>query len=201
MYSLIYLTDETGNLGKELISHTLGSKGKWEILEDKNKLFEINSNSILYNYKKSGIYRFTINISRQELWYINYQMSIELNGINKQKIFYTHDVNPAQFSCIVKAEKGTFTNFQCNFQNQAIDKEDLNIIGDKNNYNFTYIEVQYIEDQIIEKRNEPIINTEDTQLTLNRRHIVKAPLLKTLNLSIDENCKVGDWVEIKNMDQ
>lgn len=51
-----------------------------------------------------------------------------------------------------------------------------------------------------EENKDPILITQDSQLNLNRRHIIKAPILKTLNLSIDENCKVGDWIEIKNMD-
>lgn len=61
------------------------------------------------------------------------------------------------------------------------------------------ITAKFIADTV-EQTAEPVMLTKDSSLKMNRRHIVKAPLLKTLNLSIDENCKLGDWIEIKNMD-
>lgn len=197
MYSLIYLKEDIKNLDNYNVKLTLGGD-KWKIVEDKNNCFSMGE-EIIYNYKKNGIYKFFLVFTAYSDIWGNGLTTLKINGTTQQTCFYRDNIYYGKLICVVQAKQGNSTNFQLEFLNShGKDRTTpLNIKGDSSNYNFTFLEVQYMGQEIIE---EPIIITEDSKITLNRRHIVKAPLLKTINLTLEDNASINDWVEVKNMD-
>lgn len=202
MYSLIYLTEDIKDLDKDSVHLILGGN-KWKVLEDKNNCFSIGD-EIIYNYKKTGIYKFLFKFSTYSNGFNYTPLTLKIKGIDEQTIYFIGMHSRTNFYKsllgIVKAEAGMQTNFELNIANDTDwMPKPLNIRGDNKNYNLTSLEVQYIDEDESESL-EPIIITDDAKLTLNRRHIVKAPLLKTINLTLEDKASINDWVEVKNMD-
>lgn len=203
MYSLIYLTEDIKYINNKNIksAHVILGGNKWKVLEDKNNCFSIG-NEIIYNYKKTGIYRLLFKFNTYSDGFSYTPLTLKIKGIDEQTIYYVGNSYRSNFYksllCIVKAKEGMQTNFELNITYDGDwTPKPIDIKGDDKNYNLTFLEVQYIDEGIIE---DPIIITDDAKLTLNRRHIVKAPLLKTINLILEDNASINDWVEVKNMD-
>lgn len=167
-------------------------------------------NPLIYKFQETGITDFTFSIiapnyprvndihpslAYYELW-IDGQKPYYFFFGSQTELLFTRTVS-------VFGEKGKTTKFKFRltlyFVTPNPDLKKYYFEGDQDTV-YSSITAKFIPDPIIEESNEPITITQDAQLTLNRRHIVKAPLLKILNLSMDENCKVGDWIELKNMD-
>lgn len=202
MYSMIYLAEDIKDLDKNNATLIVGGD-KWKVYQDKNNCFSMGD-EIRYNYKKTGTYRFLFRHHFYSNIWRNDGTTLTIQGIKEETAFCQGPgLNIYYYNkllCLVKAEAGMSTNFKLNMINRnTYNPTPLNIKGSPTNHNVTFFEVQYIDEDESESL-EPIIITEDTELTLNRRHIVKAPLLKTINLSINDNVKIGDSIEIKNMD-
>lgn len=167
-------------------------------------------NPLIYKFQETGITDFTFSIiapnyprvtdispsfAWYELWIDGDKPYYFFFGLQTD-ILFTRTVS-------VFATKGKTTKFKfrltIHFVTPNPDLKKYYFEGDPDTV-YSSITAKFIADPVIEESNDPITITQDAQLTLNRRHIVKAPLLKTINLSMDENCKVGDWIEIKNMD-
>lgn len=202
MYSLLYLAEDIKDLDKNNATLIVGGD-KWKIYQDKNNCFSMGD-EIRYHYKKTGTYRFLFRYNFYSNSWNNDGTTLKIKGI-KEEIAYCEGFSgrPYHYSkllCIVKAEAGMSTNFKLNMINRdTYSAIPLNIKGSPTNQNITFFEVQYIDEDESESL-EPIIITDDAELTLNRRHIVKAPLLKTINLTLKDNASMNDWVEVKNMD-
>lgn len=202
MYSMIYLAEDIKGLDKNNATLIVGGD-KWKVYQDKNNCFSIGD-EIRYHYKKTGLYRFLFRHHFYSNIWRNDGTTLTIQGIKEETAFCEGPgLNPYYYNkllCLVKAEAGMSTNFKLNMINRdTYTPTPLNIKGSPTNQNITFFEVQYIDEDESESL-EPIIITEDTELTLNRRHIVKAPILKTINLTLKDNASMNDWVEVKNMD-
>lgn len=191
----------------------LGQFSKWDTLKnDKNEFTSLGGNiesPITYKYQGTGTTNFVFSIvspirpdttgisqglASYELW---------IDGIKPYYFFFDSQLTNLYGRTIsVVGEKDKITKFKLRMNFHYITARDtiqkFYFEGDPNII-YSSITAQFIPDPILGINNDPIIISEDSQLTLNRQHIIKAPLLKTINLTIDENCKIGDWIELKNL--
>lgn len=170
-------------------------------------------NPLTYKFQETGITDFTFSIiapnypritdiSSSFAWY-----ELWIDG-NKPYYFFFGLQTDILFTRTVSvfATKGKTTKFKfrltIHFVTPNPDIKKYYFEGDPDTV-YSSITAKFISESVIEKKKlDPILVTSDTELKMNRRYIVKAPILKTLNLSMPDSTdiKVGDWIEIKNMD-
>jgi hypothetical protein len=191
----------------------LGSFQTWEAIKNtSNEFISLGgdpSTPLIYKYQDTGITDFTINIMappspiQSEIFSSRAYFELWINGIKPYySWFEERQSNIFDRTISVYGEKNKTTKFKFRltvlFMVPTPDLKKYYFEGDPDTV-YSSITAKFIPD-ITAENKEPILITEDTKLSLNRRHIVKAASLKTLQLTIDENCKIGDWIEIKNMD-
>lgn len=199
----------------------LGEFCKWHAIKNTDNDFISlggdKDNPIIYKYQETGITDFTFNIlaipyptlkndPNIDVWNLSSSAYFELwiDGI-KPYYFYFGLQNETIFTRTVSvmANKGQTTKFKfrltLNFLSYT-DQVDNFYFEGKQDIVCSSITAKFISEPIIQENNDPIIITDDAKLTLNRLHIVKAPLLKTINLTLEDNASINDWVEVKNMD-
>lgn len=192
----------------------LGEFTAWTALKNSSNEFISLGGSrespLIYKYQNTGITDFTFSIIAP-----NYPRQSEISNPLAYYELWIDGVKPYYFffgderemifnrTVSVVGNKDQTTKFKFRltiyFSSITPDLKKYYFEGDSDTV-YSSITAKFISDLPIEENKEPIVITEDSTLTLNQRHIVKAHLLKTINLSMDENCKVGDWIEIKNMD-
>lgn len=222
MISQIYL-DYTHNFFNAFINDPpfdfefyIGNVETYKVIEDKNNCFVslggdpstpvsykfLSNGWATFNFKIFGLNRFLNEKSSSsaiyELW---------IEGIEKPYYHFKEKSNGNMFdtSICVKGEKDQIAKFKfrLNIEEVYSDPPRENTYhyqGSKDTI-YSCITATFVPDEPIQQKKEsPIILTTDSTLKMNRRYIVKAPILKTLQLSIDEDCKEDDYIEIKNMD-
>ena len=199
----------------------LGEFSAWNVLKNtSNEFISLGGdrdNPLIYKYQNTGITDFTFSIlaptfpqqrglppeeaiypslAYYELWIDGIKPYYFYFGLQNETIF-TRTV-----SVVANKDQTTKFRFRLTFYFSATTYKEVQKFYFRGDTNTVYssITAKFIPDLPMEENKVPIVITEDSVLSLNRRHIIKAPLLKTINLSMDENCKVGDWIEIKNMD-
>lgn len=192
----------------------LGQFSKWNsVKNDRNQFISLGGNiqsPIAYKFQGTGITNFILSIIspiRPEVTGIPQGLAsyeLWINGIKPYYFYFDSQLtNLFTRTVSVFGEKDKITKFKArlnfNYMTARDQIQKFYFEGDENII-YSSITAQFIPDPILEINNEPIIISEDSQLTLNRQHIIKAALLKTINLTIDENCKIGDWIELKNLD-
>lgn len=190
----------------------LGNVETYTVLEDKSQSFISlggdTSTPLIYKYPGDGWTEFNFKIFGLNP-YINENYSsaavyeIWIDGEKPYYHFHERWYGTLFDTTIcVKCKKDQTTKFKFRLSlvEAYSDPPRLNeyyYLG-SDNIIYSSITAKFIPDAI-QENNHPIVITEDSRIKLNRRHIIKAPALKTINLSIPEKCKVGDWIEIKNM--
>lgn len=222
MISQIYL-DYTHNFFNSFINHPpfafefyIGNVETYKVIEDKNNCFIslggdastpvsykfLANGWVAFNFKIFGLNRFLNDKSSS---YAIYELWIE--GLEKPYYHFKEKSNGNMFdtTMYVKGKKDQIAKFKFRLNIEEV----YSYPPRENNYYYqgsketiySCITAKFTPDEPIQqKKLDSIIVTNDTELKMNRRYIVKAPILKTLQLSIDKKCKVGDWIEIKNMD-
>lgn len=195
----------------------LGAVETYSVLEDKSGSFTSLGGDpetpLIYKYQDNGWTEFNFKIFGLNP-YVNESYSsaavyeIWVNGI--KPYYHFHDRRYGTLfdtSIIVKCEKDKTTDFK--FRLSLVEPyadppkaKEYFYQGGQNTV-YSSITAKFIPDPVIEESNEPIAIAQDAQLTLNRRHIVKAPSGKILQLSMPDHTpiKKGDWIELKNMDK
>lgn len=196
----------------------LGAVETYSVLEDKSGSFTSLGGDpetpLIYKYQDNGWTEFNFKIFGLNP-YVNESYSsaavyeIWVNGI--KPYYHFHDRRYGTLfdtSIIVKCEKDKTTDFKFRlslvepYADPPKEKEYFYQGGESTVY--SSITAKFISDPVAieEKKVDPILVTSDTELKMNRRYIVKAPILTMLNLSMPDNTdiKVGDWIEVKNMD-
>lgn len=165
---------------------------------------------LIYKFQETGITDFTFSIiapnyprvtdihpsfAWYELWIDGDKPYYFFFGLQTD-ILFTRTVS-------VFATKGKITKFKfrltIHFVTPNPDLKKYYFEGDPDTV-YSSITAKFISDPVvIEEKKSPIVLTSDSVIKMNQRYIVKAPILKKLQLTIDENCKEGDYFEIKNM--
>lgn len=199
----------------------LGEFSSWVSLKNSpNEFISLGGdrdNPLIYKYQNTGITDFTFSIlaptypeqralSPEEAIYPSlayYELWID--GI-KPYYFYFGLQNETIFtrtvSVVANKDQTTKFRFRLTFYFSATTYQEVQkfYFEGKEDTVYSSITAKFIADPIVvEEKKDPIILTSDSVVKMNQRYIVKAPLLKTLQLTIDENCKEGDYFEIKNM--
>lgn len=194
----------------------LGEFSQWTAIKNSSNEFislgGSKENPLIYKFQETGITDFTFSIiapnyprvtdihpslAYYELW-IDGQKPYYFFFGTQTNIIFTRTVS-------IFGEKGKTTKFKFRltlyFVTPSDDLKKYYFEGDPDTV-YSSITAKFIPDITETEQSEPVILTSDAPLQMNRRYIVKAPILTMLNLSMPDNTdiKVGDWIEVKNMD-
>lgn len=198
---LSYMMTWEANITKEIY---LGDSYQFSKVYDPNNAFSslggLKENPLEYTFQETGITQFNFNL-----------YGLSNNAFAKRKLYIQGDkLNEFYFesqlneiilsTCSVYATKGQKTNFKLLMTSHSFEIRSIDHYLDGSNTEIkTSITAKFIPDTV-QENNNPIVITEDSQIKLNRRYIVKAPFGKTLQLKMPNEAKINDWIEIKNID-
>lgn len=220
MISQIYL-DYTHNFFNSFINDPpfafefyIGNVETYKVIEDKNNCFILlggdpstpvsykflDDGWAAFNFKIFGLNRFLNETSSSQAIY-----ELWIEGLEKPYYHFKEKSNGNMFDTTMyaKGKKDQIAKFKFRLNIEEVYSDPprenkYHYQGSKDTI-YSCITANFTPDVTIKEKKSPIVLTSDSIIKMNQRYIVKTPILKTLQLTIHENCKEGDYFEIKNM--
>lgn len=171
---LSYMMTWEANITKEIY---LGDSYEFSKVYDPNNAFSSlggsKENPLQYTFQGTGITQFNFNLyGLSNNAFAKRKLYIQGNKLNE--FYFESQINEIILAtCSVYATKGQKTNFKLLMKSHSFEIRSIDhyLDGLENEIKST-ITAKFISDLPTEEKEEPILITKDSQLQLNRRHIL-----------------------------